>query len=272
MVSLSNRRFSRRKSRRVLRRGRFNKRKFYKRVIKRGTMTLMNRSKPSLNIPINPRYLTKFVVSGTGSVPAPGAGFSSGIFALKLNSPLQPNNASTALFTGTANNSGVFLGGTLGGQNARGFSNLCSLNMYNKFRVYASKIKITCIPRAVTDSMVFCVYPVSNGTFNPTISATLDQSVAYSKELIASSNADMNRNTIISYIDLQSLDGLTREQLMSDDTKVGTFSTDPSDLSLWIVKYQNTSNANFTNNIGFNWEITYYTELFEMNYENMSVL
>ena len=249
-------------------RRRLSGKKYYKKVLKKGQMTLVNSSKPKLNIPINPKFLTKFTVSATGYVPS--AAGPSGFFAVKLNSPYQPLNASAGLFTAVTNGSGVYLGAISSGVNPRGFSNLCSLTMYNNYRVYASRIKITVIPRSVLDQVLVTVVPITNATLSAQ-TAELEQNVAFSKEIIASSNTDNNRNTFTHYIDLQSLDGLNKYQLMSDTTKVGTYQTNPSDLSVWAIKWLNTNNAALNSALAFNYEITYYTELFEMNYESMSV-
>lgn len=245
------------------------RRRFVSKVLRPRIRTLRNKTKGRLNIPLNPRYLTKFTFSMMGVVP-PGDGHTDGLFVIRLNSPSAPL-LTNPTFTSTSNNNGVLLGGITSGTNARAFSNLVSSSMYNKYRVYASRIKLTIIPRSVLDTTLVTVVPTTHNQGSQTQTAVLDQNVAFSKEKIVSSNADMGNNTIISYIDMPSLDGQTKQQFMADENKVGVLNQAPQDLSLWVIKYINTTNANYNSALSFNIEVVYYTELFEVNFENMNV-
>lgn len=244
------------------------KQQYYRRKLKPSQTTLINNTKPSLNIPLNPRYLTKFTSSILGYVPA---GVNNGYFVVKLNSPFQPYNNGAFAFTAPANNTGVLLGSVPLTVAPRGYSNLIAANMYQKYRVYASRIKVTAVSGNVGDNLLIAVTPTNNSTFS-TAGAVAYQNVAFSKEKIINNGGDMESNTIINYIDVNSLDGLTKEQLMADDSKVGTLAGNPTDLSYWIINYQTTSATATVAQLGFNIELIHYTECFELNYEDMSIV
>lgn len=256
-------------------------RKFYKRVLNRRATTMINPSRPGLNIPINPRYLTKFTLSFSGYTTTATDG-TSGYFALKLNSPYRPVDvAGTTLtspnFTGANNRTGLSNGisgaATLEALFPRGYSQLASDTMYQKYRVYASKIRVTVVPGAQADTSIVTVIPITDvvglGEF-----AGLSQNVAFSKERVVTQGADNNANTVSNYIDMQSLYGKTKAQIMADDEFSASYNDDPvaGKLGLWLVKYNKLNgSANYVSQLSFNIEVIYYTELNQVNYESMDI-
>lgn len=252
--------------------------KYYKRLIKPKNMALVNRIKPGLNVPINPRFLTKFTASLMGYVPA---GTASGHFWVKQNSPYFPFAPLTNRFNGEQNGTGEIFGafavnGTTALEitqiNSRGFTNLCSALMYAKFRVYASKIKVTAAPQTNGDNILLSVVPLSNNSGPITGGPSQIQNVAYSKEKVISAASDAAGNTISHYIDVNTLDGVNNVQLMADDKKVGTFGADPEDKNIYQISWSTLNNTALAGRLPFNVEVTYYTELFEMNYDQQYIV
>lgn len=259
-----------------------SRRRYYKKVLKSRDITIVNNSKPGINLPINPRYLTKFTLSFSGYTTTAGDG-SSGYFAIKLNSPFKPLTIGvsptiapnfTAVTNGTGLGNGFSTAQALLDLQPRGYSNLASPNMYQKYRVYASKIKVTTVPSVQADTSIVTVIPVTNSNGIAEIAGTA-QNIAFSKEVVVTQGSDNKYNTVFNYVDLQSLYGKTKEQVMADDEFDANYNQNPSDgkIALWVVKYNRLNgNSNYTQQLGFNIEVTYYTELFEMNYESMSIV
>lgn len=279
--------FGRRRFRRAIRKNTRNpltqrRRKYYKKKLRNKDQVLVNYTKPSLNMPINPRFLTKFTYSLQGQVGTLAG--SRGYFAIKLNSPRFPGDTAAYIFTGSNNLDGTLAADhtSLAAGQSRGFSNLVSASMYQKWRVYASSIKVSFIPNTQADASMVVVYPVTNIQGVGPL-AVRDTSVAYSKEKVAMSGADGGSSTIKHYIDLQSLLGLSKEQIMANENLVGqgpstSFPTgqDPSNLLYWIVSYKRLNDkTDYSTTLGSRpsiaVEVTYYTELFEMNYDTMNI-
>lgn len=242
-----------------------NRRRFYKSKIARRNLVMTNTTRPSLNIPIAPKYRTKLTASAMFTLPATAD--PNGVFYVKLNSIYRPFQF--------VSNTLVISGGldklTL---NPRGYANLMG-SLYTKYRVYASKISVTGVPHSVLDSFLLTVYPSEDtqGSVDPLQA----QNIAYSKEKMVNSNASMGSNTVHNYIDLCSLRGENRTQVMCNDQLSGAVSQDPPALSNWYINYRSsqpdrTGEENHNNSVvTFNIDIVYYVELFEMNYDQMSL-
>lgn len=251
-----------------------SKRRYLKHKVKPIDKTLVNNTRPSLNIPINPRYLTKMTMSFAGNTQIATTAGGAGQFYVKLNSvhyPLQ----TTPSFVDASNLSGAFLATTpaisITSFVPRGKPNLLSANMYNRYRVYASKIKVTALPQDPSDSVVLTVIPLSN-TVGDGGEASIAQNIAFSKERICTLQADNKDNTIIQYMDCPSLFGKTTEQYMADENMSAGYIANPVITAHWAVKHQRLAGGDYTDNISFNVEVVYYVECFEMNYESMTTV
>lgn len=241
-----------------------NRRRFYKSKITRRNLVMTNTTRPSLNIPIAPKYRTKLTASAMFTLPATAD--PNGIFSVKLNSPRLP-------FVGVGAPLEVAGSQAKGLIQSRGYSNLVG-SLYTKWRVYASKISVTGVPHSVLDTFLLTVYPSEDnqGSIDPLQA----QNIAYSKEKMINSNASMGSNTVHNYIDMCSLRGENRTQVMCNDLLTGTTSTDPVEMSNWYINYRSsqpnrTGEENHNNSVvTFNIEVVYYVELFEVNYDQMS--
>lgn len=275
--------FSRfRNRKRFQRRNRFNKFRGKKgriigakRVVNPMLLTSKNMTRPSLNLPITPRYLTKFSYGFAGRTNIGTTNGSAGRFVLKFNSPYLPGNYTATAnyrFIDSNNLSSVLITPTssLATLSPAGYDQLCSVNFYRRHRVGASMVKVTCQPTNEADNILLCIVPIPANLASNLASfdsaAVRAQNLPYSKERVCTLNNYVKGNTIKHYLDVPSLEGKRKEQVLDDDEYQAQYNADPTQINLWLVTWQTMSGANLTGDLNFDIQAVYYTELSELTY------
>jgi len=195
---------------------------FFKSAVKRGGQVMVNKVPAKMHDVVAPHYLTKLAYGFTGyqltTVGGLGAGLS--YFTIALNSLTFPGNvAGIARFT-DASFQGTLVPATLAlnALNPMGYSQLGVL--YQQYRVFASKITVVYNPNATLTSNMVCIYPQSNagGFAAPEV---LDMQRAlnlpYAKFKEVTSQNMVKNNSISSYMDVATLNGLTKQQMIDDN-------------------------------------------------------
>lgn len=215
---------------------------------------------PSLNYncPLPVRYRTKLVASNYG-VQNAGAGSGDNLFTILMNSPRLP--FSVAVLTP----GWTWLGPTVGTQFATGFSQLCNVNTYNRWRVYASAIEIDVMNQSVTDPCICSVTP-SNTQNQP---ATLNTSLGapYSKTLDFESGRSSNGNkTLKQYMSVHKFIGVSNRAIADDlsGQYYGSYNSQPVQLLYWIVNCETAANTALNAPLCIRFKLTYYIEFWDL--------
>lgn len=142
--------------------------------------------------------------------------------------------------------------------------------IYNGYRVFSSKIKVTAIPQSIVDPINLVIIPSFNqGSLlltpnNPT------QDVAYLAQYPFAKSKTIQCNSgnyvLSSSISTHKLLGITKQALLNDLS--GNYTVrdgangNPGSVYNWYIAWQTEDNAAPAGNIGFKVEITYYIEYF----------
>lgn len=154
-----------------------------------------------------------------------------------------------------------------------GFDTLSLL--YNKYRVHASKLRITMTPTAGADVLDLCVCPwagavTTSGSYPNTFYEARAQ--PYSKVIQCTGNNNIKQNTLIHKQKNRTLLGLSKEQYRADldncrdsDVLTGSRPTEePNGQAgnplFWRVYYAKYSSGVFTAPVAVSVNVTYYVE------------
>lgn len=251
--------------------------RFYKSAVGKGEV-MVNRTKARLHNVVAPHYLTKLEYGFTGSQTL-AAGVQ-GYFNIWLNCLTFPGDpAGSAVGLGVDYTNAAF-GGTLypathalAALEPVGYTQLSVL--YERFRVFASKIQVTCQPVGAVDAMM-CVLPVNGASLTvpePGNDIQRAQSAPYAKFITCSSNNNIRQNTISMYMDAPTMLGLTKQQYKDDPntghdydkwpgTNTGNAIIDDYPGAYWQVNVSPfAAGAVLSNN--FEVRVTYWVECFE---------
>lgn len=214
--------------------------------------TMYNNAPMRMHNAVADKMRTTVSISYTGAI---GAGATAGTyFAVYGNSFYQPFNTSQTTTTGLV----LPTQGSSVTQSVLGYTNMTGL--YNQYRVRASRIKVTCTPQALADSITLAVYP-SPVVTNTDIQPFRACSERYSKWKMCTCNNNVKENTVINYLPSNVALGLTKSQY--DDypaTIIGNAPVAGQDW-YWQVSYFTPSGAANSTTVVFTVELDYYLEL-----------
>ncbi len=135
---------------------------------------------------------------------------------------------------------------------------------YNHYTIVSSEIKITCFSQAadVTGQAV-CLLGVSDDTTVGTDFNTALENPTYSKATLGSIGSGHDVVTLRKHYNASKVLGLTRESLYAKDTLLGTYSSNPSELTYFTLYASSNSSTGNPSNIWFLVEIKYHAHLSE---------
>lgn len=226
-------------------------------------------------LPLPPKYRTKFTAKFFGSVPA-AAGSASRTWLVNFNDPSLPFaytgtgtfGASTNLFDAPsiANN-------TL---NPTGFTTLWNTNMYQAARVYSSSIALEMIPSALADTVEAYIMPISAipaagfvvGTSNyMALSQPLTKSQIFSS---SKTNNIKNKGQLVNYCSQHKLLGVSKRAIeddLSGNYEIDLANNTPNPLvpTYWQLGYDTLNKADLATFLDYRISVTYYVELYSLN-------
>jgi len=217
--------------------------------------TMYNNTPMRLHTVLADKMRTTVSLSYTGSI---GTGATAGTyFAVYGNSFYQPYNTSQTTTTGLV----LPTAGSATTNAPMGYTALTAL--YNQYRVRASRIKVTCTPQALADSITLAVYP-SAAVTNTDIQPFRACSQRYSKWKMCTCNNNVKDNTVINYLSSNVALGLTKQQY--DDypaTIIGNAPVAGQDWYWQVSYFTNSASVNSTN-VVFTVELDLYLELSDL--------
>lgn len=156
--------------------------------------------------------------------------------------------------------------------NVVGFRNLREI--YTRYRVHASMIRVTFSPTSILDTTEFVVVPCNFDITSASaiIPNSFDSAKGqpYSKFRTCQSTNPEKQNTIISKIKNRTILGLTKEQYRSDlDTSYSINDTTPVASGLpgmpitWLVWYRKYATGTYTSAVNISVSVRYYVEWFQ---------
>jgi len=240
-------------------------RKFYKSKVGKGEV-MVNRTAARLHTAWAPHYYTKLGYGYQGAIwnaaPTPSQQWE--VLGSSLASP-----GNTAFPFTTANGTpGVLYPATLS-LATLGVAGVSELSvLYNKFRVYASRISVTVTPNAALGLEVgMVVWPSGAGSTVTDFQRAI--SLPYSKFIMCTPQNNVRENTLQVYMDAPTVLGLTKQQYQNDlDTSgvPGSPGSNPSLYFTWnvIVYVNNGTNLPLTQAtaVSVQLHVDYYAEFF----------
>lgn len=152
--------------------------------------------------------------------------------------------------------------------NPLGLTSLLNANTYTRYRVYASKISLRVTPTVASDAVDVIIYPYPGVPVNTT---TLQQVIGlpYSKQKVFTISTD---TPLTVYATTSDVSGYKKEAIQLDTANqlTGDLAAGPSQYWTWGVTMQQQETQGALNNrLGFTAEVTYYVELYELNYAGL---
>lgn len=213
-------------------------------------------------LPFPPRYRTKMTFAIYGAIAAGGLdALGEGEAYVNLNSPFKPiNNGSWGL--GGSGPFSVANPVAVSALMPAAYTQICNQNLYQKFRVYSSSIKVSVNPGDVRDYLELCVIPTDD-TGIPTIVSTA-QSLPFAKckQILTGKGPSHVTNSIT----LHKLAGVTKSAVENDLSNqfIGDFNADPATRYYWrILVGTNQQTDNFVG-MAFEMKVTYWVEFFNL--------
>lgn len=224
-------------------------------------------------MPLPPRYVTKFTISDRGYQPPVATDW---IYAyIKLNGLASPFNTSHPVTNGDRNVTLAL---------PAGLQSLLNANAYRGYRVFASSIMYKLTPQNPADQLGVLIIPNQVGVpiegLAPgplTYSQLLAQPMARNMNFNSSQNKQWckNRISVSKFYGVRSSaikDDLSGQFIGTADPTTGNL-TDPSNQVLWSIWIKDLQGNTITQNVGYELKITYYVELFNLaigNYEDLA--
>lgn len=218
--------------------------------------------------PLPNKYLTKMAISNQGVINAGtpfGTYFAWGISMNNGNAP----------FNTSAINSGIRIPNPFQslGQFPRGWTSLIGGNVYNLCRIYATKIEVRVVPTSLTDPIELILCPVIDTITGAASALWFSQcDNPRAKTFMITSGDQAGGRWKKNSCSLPSLVGVTSEAFRNDLS--GLFTTGngiaPINSYSWLVALRDMAGNNIGSNVGLDFRITYYCELWDLNYETLS--
>lgn len=200
-------------------------------------------------LPMPPRFITKFVMNGTG---VGGAGNVPATYIIYANG-LQYSLSTSSVLPG--------LGISASSHQPTGKSFLLNGNTYTQYRVFASQLSFKVLPSALTDQFEVVTYPYIQA--NGTTSVEQSISVPYAKR--RTYTAGSYTKPIINKISMPKLFGV-RPSAYKDDVSenyCATYGANPSYSSLWAIAIKDTLGG--ANAWAYEFAVTYWVECFNLS-------
>lgn len=207
-----------------------------------------------LQQPMPPRYRCKFSIGAQFNVD-PAASVASGAFVVDMNNIRLPFATSGLDAAPYAN----FAPSTAATLNPANYSALVNAELYQKYRVYSSKMILKVIPSAQSDTVMVTVVPALS-TLGPSSTGTaLAQPFCKSRLFQAS-----QIGVISNYIAQHTLAGTTRRAIEDDlsNRYMGRYTNDTIEIFNWFVNWNTVDGVNLTTPLIFEVKMEYYCELF----------
>ena len=223
-------------------------------------------------MPYPPRYRSIFTCALQFDIKA--ATIASDHWYFPLNSCVLPFNKQAGGGSGIGSASYENISPAFATLQPAGFSLLCNSiannGLYTNYRVLASKITISSIPQAVSDTLLFTITPVNSiqGTGNPATTGPAIELPMTKSNMEGQGQA----NTKISYYTKPYIvEGYKRQAIELDvsGAYVATSAAYPTALNYWIVNWSTVDAANLANKTPVIIKLKYYVELTEPNYSQL---
>lgn len=211
------------------------------------------------NMILPERMRTKFYATYT-AYTGTGAGTGYYDFDLKLNSLYHPFNGTTPLtaagFSAATNWPAVNVLAPIG------FSNVCNVNLYQRYRVYASKIAINILPSSITDQFLLCITP-SDNTGTPGNCYAAQHQPRSKSYLFQPNRPPPTPDGLVNYCSVADLAGTTRRAVEDDVSQQfgASYNADPGYTFHWVITGQLTDGATLNAPLEINIVVCYYCEL-----------
>lgn len=207
-----------------------------------------------LQQPMPPRYRCKFSIGAQFNVD-PAQNVASGSFRVDMNNIREPFSPSGLDAVPYAN----FAPGTAATLNPANYSALVNAQLYQKYRVYSSKMILKVIPSAQADTVMVTVVPALSTT-GPTSTGTALAQPFCKSRLFQSSQIGVISN----YIAQHTLAGTTRRAIEDDlsNRYMGRYTNDTIEQFYWFVNWNTVDAINLSTPLIFEVKMEYYCELF----------
>lgn len=214
-----------------------------------------------------PRMRTKFTATYTAYT---GTGVGTGYyqFDIKLNSLYHPFNGTAPLtsvgFTAATNWPAVNVVAPIG------FSNICNVNLYQRYRVYASEIAVNVVPSSISDQFLVCLTPSDNAGTPANAYAAQDQ--PRTKSFMFQPNRPTpTMKGLVNYCTVHDLAGTTRRAVEDDVSQQfgAAYNADPGYTFNWVFNGQLTDGSTLAQVLELNIQVTYYAELWFLGQANL---
>lgn len=200
------------------------------------------------SIPLPPRYRTKVIAAGYAYTSS-AAGSGTYDFTFDLNTP---NTVFNFLNSGL-----TWLGLTTANYEPAGFTQLCNVNLYQGYHVYANSLELEIMPQSVTDSCVCVIMPSHSSTSPTSVASSLAQPFAKSYTVTTGRLARMKH-----YVDIPKFLGITRQAYLNDQSGAfyGAYNAGPTADMFWKIFINTGDNAILSNPLEIRVKMTMYIE------------
>lgn len=207
--------------------------------------------------PMPERIRTKFTAALQGYVAA-GVGFQT--YNVFLNRPTFPFSVGSAggitAFPNPDN--------PIATLNPTYWSYLYTANSYQSYRVISSSLKVQLKTFSILDAIWCCVTPCGNYANLPASVQVAQAQPRCKWKLFDTYGTNMIRNQV-KYHELL---GVSESAIIDDlsGNYTGRATAAPSTLAGWIINWETAGSAVTANQIGYDVEVSYYVELWNLNY------
>lgn len=143
-----------------------------------------------------------------------------------------------------------------------GWSNICNVQMYETFRITASRISVTFAPEAQVDSVNVTVTPSFLNSQPASTALAIGQ--AFTRNALIVEGQPRSSNTVVNKVSLSMLLGVS-EKAIQDDLSArfyGGYNTNPSILAYWVINFNVVNGTVTINNLPWVIELEQEVEFF----------
>lgn len=171
------------------------------------------------------------------------------IYAAQLNQPFSSGSPVNGPSFGTATlTAGSSINSTFVGQNSM-------QQFYNSYKVYTSKLSITCRSESSADTVEVCIFPYVQTNTTPVGSIEMYQAVSqpFAKRKVCYNSNTGKDNTIICFNKAHEVLGWTKQQYKNYIANVSSFTTTPDSVADWnyLIYWQTLDNTALSGNLVF---------------------